>query len=69
MYPVHSAARTGDLDTLKVLKRHNAKLDSRNALQQTPMFLAAQNDHKDVIQYVERKNMYCTYVPINIVIT
>lgn len=50
VYPVHSAARTGDLDTLKILVEHKATLNARNALLQTPLFLAAQNNHEDVVK-------------------
>jgi len=53
VHPVHSAARTGDLDILRVIvESGRARLDARNALLQTPMILAAQNNHSDVVKYL-----------------
>ena len=55
IYPVHSASRIGDLETLKILVNYKAKLDVRNALLQTPLYLAASNNRTDVIKFLVKK--------------
>ena len=52
LVPLHSAARVGDLQTVKLLVEQNAKLNALDSLQRTPVYLAAMNDHKDVVQYL-----------------
>ncbi len=54
VFPVHSAARIGDMETLRILVENRAKLNARNALLQTPLFLAAQNNHPEVVIYLYR---------------
>ena len=52
LVPLHSAARVGDLQTVQLLVEQNAKLNALDSLQRTPVYLAAMNDHKDVVQYL-----------------
>lgn len=47
---MHSAASTGDIKTMKILVEGKADLNKRNALLQTPMFLAAKNNHGEVVK-------------------
>ena len=39
----------------RILVQHRARLDSRNAMMQTPLFLAAQNNHVDIVKYLVKK--------------
>ena len=51
-FPVHSAARTGDLETLELLLEHNARIDCTNIMSETPLFLAAENNNLEVIEFL-----------------
>ena len=52
-FPLHSAARVGDLQTVKLLVERRARLNALDSQQRTPVYLAAMGNHKDVIEYLE----------------
>ena len=47
--PIHHAAREGDIAVLTTLLEHGALLDDKDELGDTPLLLAAQNNHIDVV--------------------
>ena len=48
--PIHHAAKEGHMKVLETLQEHGALLDENDELGDTPLLLAAQNNHVDVVQ-------------------
>ncbi len=53
--PLHLAAVGGDLDIVKLLMDHNARIDALDIHQQTPLHKAAAYNHVDVVDYLIEK--------------
>ncbi len=50
--PLHLEAMTGQLDDVKVLLSHGAKLDARDSEGKTPLDLARENEGTVVVEYL-----------------
>jgi ankyrin repeat protein len=50
-----SAARNGELGSVKALVEKGAPLEAKTAYGQTPLYLAAMNGHEDVVAYLLEK--------------
>ncbi|XP_028830394.1 cyclin-dependent kinase 4 inhibitor D [Denticeps clupeoides] len=50
--PVHDAARTGFLNTLRALVDHGASVNSPDSWGALPLHLAIREGHKDVVEYL-----------------
>ena len=54
--PLHVAAEEGYLKVVMILCRYGAKIDSFNRNHETPVFVAAKNNHHEVVQYLVGRN-------------
>ena len=52
MTPLHLAAVAGELEIIKLLIEHNARVDALDIMQQTPLHCAAEYDHAEVVEYL-----------------
>ncbi len=50
--PLHTAARVGDLDTVKFLLEHGAYIDAPDIYDKQPLHTAAEYGHSDVLKYL-----------------
>lgn len=50
--PLHDAARTGFLDTVRLLVEHGADPQARDSRNRRPVDLATENDHGDVEDFL-----------------
>lgn len=51
--PLHDAARTGFVDTVRLLVQHHADPQARDKLNRLPVDLARQHGHGDVVDFLE----------------
>ena len=51
--PLHDAARTGFLDTVRLLVQHGADPQARDNTDSRPVDLARDNGHTDVVAFLE----------------
>ncbi|XP_051239951.1 cyclin-dependent kinase 4 inhibitor B [Dicentrarchus labrax] len=54
--PLHDAARTGFLDTVRLLVRYKADPQARDNTNCLPIDLARDNGHRDVVAFLESVN-------------
>ena len=52
---LHVAAEKGELDLLKFLIKNGAEINEPNKVNRTPIFLAAQNNHVKVVEFLIKK--------------
>jgi ankyrin repeat protein len=52
MYPLHLASKAGDLKSVKLLVDYGARIDVSNIDMATPLHIAAQYNHKDIVEYI-----------------
>ena len=52
MTPLHLAAVAGELEIVKLLIAHSARVNALDITQQTPLHCAAEYDHADVVEYL-----------------
>ena len=50
--PLHSAAVVGDLEIVKLLLDHGARIDALEINQSTPLHRAAAYNHADVVEFL-----------------
>ena len=53
--PLHLAAVTGEIEIVKLLLEHNARIDVLDIHQQTPLHKAAAYNHSEVCEYLIEK--------------
>lgn len=50
--PLHLAATGGDLEIVKMLLEHDANIEAKNALQETPLHRAAHFNRVDIVDFL-----------------
>jgi ankyrin repeat protein len=51
--PLHWACKTGKIETVRILLKHNAKTDVQNCECLIPIFFAMANGHHDIVELLE----------------